>query len=44
MGFGLVGFHGTSTIVGHLMPNPVYTYMLNIYDLLMNSLLVTIFK
>ena len=28
--FGLVGFYGISTIVGNLMPNPVYTYILNI--------------
>ena len=33
MGFGLVGFYGISTIVGYLMPNPLYTYILNIYDL-----------
>ena len=26
-------FHGISTIVGYLMPNPVFTYILNIYDL-----------
>ena len=31
--FGLVGFYGISTIIGHLMPNPFYTYMLKIYDL-----------
>ena len=31
--FGLVWFYGISTIVGYLMPNPLYTYMLNIYDL-----------
>ena len=31
--FGFVGFYGISTIVGYLMPNPVYTYILNIYDL-----------
>ena len=31
--FGWVGFYGISTIVGHLMPNPLYTYRLNIYDL-----------
>ncbi len=30
---GLVGFYGISTIVGYLMPNPLYTYILNIYDL-----------
>ena len=29
----LVGFNGIPTIVGYLMPNPVYTYILNIYDL-----------
>ena len=26
-------FYGLSTIVGYLMPNPVFTYILNIYDL-----------
>ncbi len=31
--FGLVGFYGISTIVGYLMPNPLYTYTLNIYGL-----------
>ena len=31
--FGLVGFYGISTIVGYLMPNPLYTYILNIYNL-----------
>ena len=31
--FGWVGFYGLSTIVGYLMPNPLYTYILNIYDL-----------
>ena len=31
--FGLVWFHGISTLVGYLMPNPIYTYILNIYDL-----------
>ena len=25
--FGLVWFYGISTIVGHLMPNPFYTYI-----------------
>ena len=33
MSFGLVGFYGVSTLVGHLMPNPFYTYILNIHDL-----------
>ena len=31
--FGLVLFYGISTIVGYLMSNPLYTYILNIYDL-----------
>ena len=30
IGFGLVGFYGMSTIVGYLMPNPLYTYILDI--------------
>ena len=29
----LVWFYGISTIVGYLMPNPLYTYILDIYDL-----------
>ena len=29
----LVGFYGISTIVGYLMPNPLYRYILNIYQL-----------
>ena len=29
----MVWFYGISTIVGNLMPNPFYTYILNIYDL-----------
>ena len=33
IGFGLVGFYGILTFVGYLMPNPLYTYILNIYDL-----------
>ena len=28
-----VGFYGILTFVGYLIPNPVYTYILNIYDL-----------
>ena len=28
--FGLVGFYHISNIVGHLIPNSVYTYILNI--------------
>ena len=31
--FGLVWFYGKSTPVGYLMPIPLYTYILNIYDL-----------
>ena len=31
--FDLVGFYGISTIVGYLMPNPLHTYILNLYDL-----------
>ena len=27
--FGWVGFYGISTIVGYLMPNPLYTYILD---------------
>ena len=34
IGFGLVDFYGKSTVVGYLMPNPLYTYILNIYDLI----------
>ena len=30
---GLAGFYSISAIVGYLMSNPVYTYILNIYDL-----------
>ena len=29
--FGLVSFYGISNIVGYLMPNAVYTYILNIW-------------
>ena len=32
--FRFVSFYGISTIVGYLMPNPVYICVLNIYDLL----------
>ena len=28
---GFVGFYGMSTTVGYLMPNPLYTYISNIY-------------
>ena len=30
----MIWFYGISTIVGYLMPNPLYTYKLNIYDLI----------
>ena len=30
---GWVGFYGISTLVGYLMPNPLYTHILNIYNL-----------
>ena len=30
---GLIGFYGVSTIVGYLMPNPLYTYILDICGL-----------
>ena len=33
MWFGLVGFYGISTIVGYSRSNPIYTYILDIYDL-----------
>ena len=33
IGFGLVGLYDISTIVCYLMPNPLYTYVLNIYNL-----------
>ena len=33
IGFWLVGFYGISTIVAYLIPNPLYPYILNIYDL-----------
>ena len=29
--FGWVGFYVISTIVGYLMSNPLYTYILNVY-------------
>ena len=29
----MVKFYGISAIVGYLIPNPLYTYILNIYDL-----------
>ena len=30
--FGLDWFYGISTIVGYIMPNPFYSYILNIYN------------
>ena len=32
---GWAGFYGISTIVGYSMPNPLHTYILNIYDLVL---------
>ena len=29
----MVGFYGITTIVDYLIPNPLYTYISNIYDL-----------
>ena len=37
----LVGLYGIPTFVGYLIPNPVYTIILNVYDLLTNSSWVT---
>ena len=31
-GLRLVWFYGISFIIGYLMPNPLYTYILNMYD------------
>ena len=28
----MIWFYGISTIIDYLMPNPLYTYTLNIYD------------
>ena len=39
--FGFVGFYGISTIVGYLMPNPLYTYKSNIYWISEHILLIT---
>ena len=30
---GLIWFYGISSIVGYLVPNPLYRYIFNIYDL-----------
>ena len=35
IGFGFGRVYGISTIVGYLMPNLLYTYILNIYDLVL---------
>ena len=35
---GLVGFYGISTIVGYLMPDPLYTYISDIYVLVVRVL------
>ena len=33
MRFGLVWFYGVSIIIGYLRPNSLFTYILNIWDL-----------
>ena len=33
MRFALVGLSGVSIIIGYLRPNSLYTYILNIWDL-----------
>ena len=40
---GLVGFHNISTIVGYLMPNTFYTYILNINGLVWFGLVWLVF-
>ena len=40
----LVRFYGILTIVGYLMPNPFYTYIFTMNDLLHNTFLDNIFK
>ena len=39
--FGLVWFYGIPTIVGYLMLNPLYTYILNIYGLVWFSFMAS---
>ena len=39
----LIVFYGTSTLVSYLLLNPFYTNILNVHDLLLNSLKVTLF-
>ena len=39
----LVVFYDISILVGYLMPKPIYTYILNIYDLLIDSSQVALF-
>ena len=41
--FCFVWFNGISTIVGHLMPNPFYTYILNIWLIFQNEPLLIFF-
>ena len=42
-GFLRARFYSISTLVGYLMPYPIFRYILNIYDLQANNLLVTLF-
>ena len=44
IGFGLVGFYGISTVIGHLIPNPLYIYIYIQYVWLVNTFLVKILK
>ena len=36
--FGWVGFYSISAIIGYLVSNPLYTYILDIYDLVLFGL------
>ena len=38
--FSLVWFYGISTLVCYIMPNPLYTWISNIYDLVWFGLMV----
>ena len=39
-GFFCAWFYGISTIVGYLKPNPLHTYILNIYDFVLLGVMV----
>ena len=40
IGFGFVGFYSISNIVGYLMPNPLDTYIYQIYMICKHILLI----